>query len=48
MAGHVVKDIESYGMEKCILKLALDVVYKVISRDLLSLKGCYIYYDEKK
>ena len=26
----------------------MDAVYKVISRDLLFLKCCYLYYDEKK
>ena len=48
LSGHVVDDIESYRNEECLLLRRMAGFFQFVERQLLSLEGCYLYWDRKK
>lgn len=48
LVGHIVDDIETYGIDECLLKLPMEEMFQVVSGNIGKLEGCYLYYDPKK
>ena len=45
LIGHIVEDIETYGIDERLLLLPMNELFQIISGDLSDLKGCYHYFD---
>ena len=48
LAGHVVDDLDAYGLEECLLKLPASDMLSIMTADLSSLEGCYLFFDRVK
>ena len=48
LVGHIVDDIEYYSIAEYLLNLPMDEKFQVVSGDLSSLEGCYLYFDRQK
>ena len=48
LAGHVVDDLDAYGLEECLLKLPDSDMFSIMTTDLSSLEGCYLFFDRVK
>ena len=48
LVGHIVDDIESYGMDERLLVLPMHDIFQIISGNISSFEGCYLFFDKKK
>ena len=48
IAGHAVDDLDAYDLSECILKMPADGMLSIMTADLKSLEGCYLFYDRVK
>mmetsp|Transcript_9859 Transcript_9859/g.17267 ORF Transcript_9859/g.17267 Transcript_9859/m.17267 type:complete len:268 (+) Transcript_9859:1034-1837(+) len=48
LVGHVVDDLDTYSLNECLISLPMNELMQIISGDLASLEGCYLYYDKIK
>jgi len=47
LVGHIIDDIECYSIAECLLTLTMDETFQVVSSNLSSLEGCYLYFDRQ-
>ena len=48
LVGHIVGDINMYGIHERLLHLPMREMFQIVSGDLASLEGCYLYFDKCK
>ena len=48
VVGHIVDDLDTYSIDERLLVLPMKEMFQIISRDLRSLEGCYLYFDKEK
>ena len=46
--GHIMDDISMHQLDEHLLDLPMNAMFQMISGDLSSLEGCYLYYDKCK
>jgi ribosomal protein L15 len=48
LVGHIVRDLHTYDVSECLLVHPTDESFRIISGDLDSLEGCYLYFNRTK
>jgi hypothetical protein len=48
LVGHVVGDIKKHRLDERLLVLPMEEMFQIITGDLISLEGCYLYFDKCK
>jgi len=48
LAGHIVKDFDTYDISEGLLEHPTDDSFNLISGELEKLEGCYIFYNRVK
>ena len=48
LVGHIVDNLETYGIDERVLHLPLHEMFQIIAGDLSNLEGCYLYYNACK
>ena len=48
LVGHVVDDVKRWRIDERMLKLPTQNMFQLLGGDLLSLEGCYLYFDKCK